>query len=66
VVGRERQVDREEWTGSGCQGYNGLGMGFASFITGEIGQRIITQSGLAPIREPSRNIRIRNQIENKK
>ncbi len=49
-----------------CQGYNGLGMGFASFIAGEIGQRIITQSGLAPIREPSRNIRIRNQIENKK
>jgi phosphate transport system substrate-binding protein len=41
-------------------------MGFASFITGEIGQRIITQSGLAPMREPSRNIRIRNQIENKK
>jgi phosphate transport system substrate-binding protein len=49
-----------------CQGYNGLGMGFASFISGEIGQRIISQSGLAPIREPSRNIRIRNQIENKK
>lgn len=49
-----------------CQGYNGLGMGFASFIAGEIGQRIIAQSGLAPIREPSRSFRIRNQIENKK
>lgn len=49
-----------------CQGYNGLGMGFASFIAGEIGQRIILQSGLAPLREPSRNIKIRNQIENKK
>jgi phosphate transport system substrate-binding protein len=49
-----------------CQGYDGLGMGFASFIAGEIGQRIILQSGLAPIREPSRNINIRNQIENKK
>lgn len=49
-----------------CQGYEGLGMGFASFIAGEIGQRIITQSGLSPMREPSRNIRIRNQIENKK
>lgn len=49
-----------------CQGYNGLGMGFASFIAGEIGQRIILQSGLAPVREPSRNIKIRNQIENKK
>ncbi|WP_298303634.1 substrate-binding domain-containing protein [Flavobacterium sp.] len=49
-----------------CQGYEGLGMGFASFIAGEIGQRIITQSGLSPMREPIRNIRIRNQIENKK
>ncbi len=48
-----------------CQGYEGLGMGFASFIAGEIGQRIITQSGLAPIREPSRDIIIRNQIEKK-
>jgi len=43
-----------------CQGYEGLGMGFASFIAGEIGQRIITQSGLSPMREPSHNIRIRN------
>lgn len=43
-----------------CQGYEGLGMGFASFIAGELGQRIILQSGLAPIREPSRNIRIKN------
>ena len=49
-----------------CQGYEGLGMGFASFIAGEIGQRILLQSGLAPIREPSRNIIIRNQIEIKK
>ena len=49
-----------------CQGYEGLGMGFASFIAGEIGQRIILTSGLAPMREPSRNIRIRNQIENVK
>jgi len=48
-----------------CQGYEGLGMGFASFIAGELGQRIIMQSGIAPIREPSRNIRIRNQIEKK-
>ncbi len=48
-----------------CQGYEGLGMGFASFIAGEKGQRIILKSGLAPMREPSRNIRIRNQIEKK-
>ncbi len=47
-----------------CQGYDGLGIGFASFISGEIGQRIILKSGLAPLREPSRNISIRNKIEN--
>ena len=47
-----------------CQGYDGLGIGFASFIAGETGQRIILKSGLAPLREPSRNIRIRNKIEN--
>ena len=46
-----------------CQGYEGLGMGFGSFITGEKGQRIILKSGLAPVREPSRNIKIRNKIE---
>jgi phosphate transport system substrate-binding protein len=48
-----------------CQGYAGLGTGFASFIAGETGQRIILKSGLAPMREPSRNIRIRNKIESK-
>ena len=46
-----------------CQGFEGLGIGFASFISGEIGQRIILKSGLAPVREPSRNISIRNKIE---
>jgi phosphate transport system substrate-binding protein len=46
-----------------CQGYDGLGIGFSSFISGEIGQRIILKSGLAPMREPSRNISIRNKIE---
>lgn len=48
-----------------CQGYQGLGMGFASFIAGEKGQRIILKSGLAPIRVPGRNIRIRNKLETK-
>lgn len=43
-----------------CQGYAGLGMGFASFIAGEKGQRIILKSGLAPMIEPSRKIRIKN------
>ncbi len=46
-----------------CQGFSGLGMGFASFVTGEIGQRIILKSGLLPFRMPGRNIMIRKNIE---
>lgn len=45
-----------------CQGYSGLGMGFASFLGGERGQRIILKSGLVPERLPSRKIIIRNNI----
>ncbi len=45
------------------QGAQGLGMGFASFIAGEIGQRIILKSGLVPVRLPSRNIIIHKEIE---
>ncbi|WP_396185522.1 PstS family phosphate ABC transporter substrate-binding protein [Flavobacterium sp.] len=44
------------------QGYSGLGMGFASFVAGDIGQRIILKSGLLPVRVPGRRINIRNQI----
>jgi phosphate transport system substrate-binding protein len=32
-----------------------LGMGFASFVAGDIGQRIILKSGLLPIRTPAEN-----------
>ncbi|WP_415037505.1 PstS family phosphate ABC transporter substrate-binding protein [Flavobacterium sp.] len=49
-----------------CQGYAGLGMGFASFIAGEIGQRIILKSGLVPAKTPSRKILIRKEIEKNK
>lgn len=49
-----------------CQGYSGLGMGFASFVAGDIGQRIILKSGLLPIRIPGRNITIRNKSGNDK
>lgn len=42
-----------------CQGYSGLGMGFASFLGGERGQRIVLKSGLLPVRMPSRKIVIR-------
>ena len=41
-----------------CQGYSGLGMGFASFIGGDIGQRIILKSGLVPVRTPGRKLLI--------
>ncbi|WP_395050409.1 PstS family phosphate ABC transporter substrate-binding protein [Flavobacterium sp.] len=48
------------------QGYSGLGMGFASFVAGDIGQRIILKSGLLPVRIPGRKINIRNEINNEK
>ena len=43
-----------------CQGGEGLGMGFASFLAGEIGQRIVLKSGLVPKTTPGRKIRIKN------
>jgi phosphate transport system substrate-binding protein len=49
-----------------CQGYAGLGMGFASFVAGDIGQRIVLKSGLMPIRTPGRKLQIRNEIMNDK
>lgn len=48
-----------------CQGFSGLGMGFASFIAGERGQRIILKSGLLPLRMPGRNIIIKNKNKKK-
>lgn len=44
------------------QGTAGLGMGFASFVAGEVGQRIVLKSGLLPVRMPGRNIIIRKKI----
>jgi phosphate transport system substrate-binding protein len=49
-----------------CQGYSGLGMGFASFIAGDIGQRIVLKSGLVPVRVPGRKFDVRNKIEKDK
>jgi phosphate transport system substrate-binding protein len=46
-----------------CQGYSGLGMGFASFVAGDIGQRIVLKSGLLPAKIPTRKLNI---IKNKK
>lgn len=48
------------------QGTAGLGMGFASFVAGEIGQRIVLKSGLLPVRIPSRELNIRKEIINNK
>lgn len=45
-----------------CQGFSGLGMGFASFVAGERGQRIILKSGLLPAIMPGRKIAIKNNI----
>lgn len=42
-----------------CQGGPGLGWGFASFLAGEIGQRIVLKSGLLPDSIPPREILIR-------
>jgi phosphate transport system substrate-binding protein len=49
-----------------CQGFSGLGMGFASFLAGERGQRIILQSGLLPWKVPTRKIKTRKEINNDK
>ena len=44
------------------QGFAGLGTGFASFVVGDIGQRIVMTANLLPITIPERNINIRKQI----
>jgi phosphate transport system substrate-binding protein len=49
-----------------CQGYDGLGMGFASFVAGDIGQRIVLKSGLLPVKIPTRNLNIVKGQKNKK
>jgi phosphate transport system substrate-binding protein len=46
-----------------CQGYSGLGMGFASFVAGDIGQRIILKSGLLPVRTPGRKLMFNNNTQ---
>jgi phosphate transport system substrate-binding protein len=44
------------------QGFAGLGTGFASFVVGDIGQRIVLKANLLPITIPERNINIRKKI----
>jgi len=49
-----------------AQGFSGLGMGFSTFVKGDVGQRIVLKSGLVPVLFPSRQIRIRKTINNDK
>ena len=41
------------------QGTKGLGMGFASFVASDIGQRIVLTSGLAPLTIEPMNVKIK-------
>jgi phosphate transport system substrate-binding protein len=47
-----------------CQGAFGLGMGFASFIAGDIGQRVILKAGLLPVRMPPRKVIFKTKANN--
>lgn len=44
------------------QGTAGLGMGFASFVASDIGQKIVLTSGLAPVKLEPMNIKIKKDI----
>lgn len=44
------------------QGKSGLGTGFASYIAGPKGQRIILKSGLVPFKVPPREILVRKEL----
>lgn len=45
------------------QEYDGLGIGFASFLAGDRGQRIVLKSGLLPWKVPPREIVTRKTLE---
>jgi phosphate transport system substrate-binding protein len=47
-----------------CQGTFGLGMGFASFVAGDVGQRIILKAGLLPVRIPPRKLIFKTKSKN--
>ena len=44
------------------QGKDGLGMGFANYLSAQDGQRIILKSGLLPAEIPPREIEVRNEL----
>lgn len=43
-----------------CETFTGLGSGFAAFIAGEKGQRVILKSGLVPATMPIRLVQVKN------
>ncbi len=43
------------------QGAAGLGLGFATFMAGDVGQRIVLKAGLVPTTYPKREIIVKNQ-----
>lgn len=44
------------------QGNSGLGLGFASFLASDVGQRIVLADGLVPVTFPKREVVIRKQL----
>lgn len=46
------------------QGTTGLGMGFASFVAGDVGQRIVLTSGLAPMQVDQMKINVTKEFNN--
>ncbi|MHC5354296.1 PstS family phosphate ABC transporter substrate-binding protein [Myroides sp. LJL115] len=44
------------------QGKNGLGLGFASYIAGYKGQRVVLKSGLVPFKTPTRELVVRQSL----
>lgn len=47
------------------EGTRGLGTSFASFVASDIGQKIVTTSGLAPVRLELREVKVRKEINTK-
>ena len=47
------------------EGERGLGTSFATFVAGEVGQKIVTASGLAPVRLGLREVKVRKEINTK-
>jgi len=47
------------------EGSRGLGTSFASFVAGDVGQKIVTTAGLAPVRLQLREVKVRKEINTK-